>query len=110
MKIMQEETFGPTLPIMKVADEEEAIRLANDSTMGLDSSVFGGNTSHAEQVARRIQSGGVVVNDALTNYLAMEIPDRRGQGVRHRSQARQVRDSEVLPATEHGCDPVRPQP
>jgi acyl-CoA reductase-like NAD-dependent aldehyde dehydrogenase len=87
MKIMTEETFGPTLPIMKVADEEEAIRLANDSTMGLDSSVFGGNTSHAEEVARRIQSGGVVVNDALTNYLAMEIPiggvKESGIGARH---------------------------
>jgi acyl-CoA reductase-like NAD-dependent aldehyde dehydrogenase len=87
MKIMQEETFGPTLPIMKVADEEEAIRLANDSTMGLDSSVFGGNIAHAEEVARRIQSGGAVVNDALTNYLAMEIPiggvKESGIGARH---------------------------
>jgi acyl-CoA reductase-like NAD-dependent aldehyde dehydrogenase len=87
MKIMTEETFGPTLPIMKVQSEEEAIRLANDSTMGLDSSVFGGNTSHAEQVARQIQSGGVVVNDALTNYLAMEIPiggvKESGVGARH---------------------------
>jgi acyl-CoA reductase-like NAD-dependent aldehyde dehydrogenase len=86
MKIMQEETFGPTLPIMRVADEEEAIRLANDSSMGLDSSVFGA-TSHAEAVARRIQSGGVVVNDALTNYLAMEIPiggvKESGIGARH---------------------------
>ena len=87
MKIMQEETFGPTLPIMKVADEEEAIRLANDSTMGLDASVFGGNVSHAEEVARRIQSGGAVINDALTNYLAMEIPiggvKESGIGARH---------------------------
>jgi acyl-CoA reductase-like NAD-dependent aldehyde dehydrogenase len=87
MKIMREETFGPTLPIMKVADEEEAIRLANDSTMGLDSSVFGGNTAHAEDVARRIQAGGSVVNDALTNYLAMEIPiggvKESGIGARH---------------------------
>ena len=59
MKIMTEETFGPTLPIMKVESEEEAIRLANDSTMGLDSSVFGG-TAHAERVARQIQAGGAV--------------------------------------------------
>jgi acyl-CoA reductase-like NAD-dependent aldehyde dehydrogenase len=87
MKIMREETFGPTLPIMKVESEDEAIRLANDSTMGLDSSVFGGDTAHAERVARRIQSGGVVVNDALTNYLAMEIPiggvKESGVGARH---------------------------
>jgi acyl-CoA reductase-like NAD-dependent aldehyde dehydrogenase len=86
MKIMREETFGPTLPIMKVESEDEAIRLANDSTMGLDSSVFGA-TANAERVARRIQSGGVVVNDALTNYLAMEIPiggvKESGVGARH---------------------------
>jgi acyl-CoA reductase-like NAD-dependent aldehyde dehydrogenase len=87
MKIMRDETFGPTLPIMRVENEEEAIRLANDSTMGLDSSVFGGDTSHAEQVARRVQSGAVVVNDALTNYLALEIPiggiKESGVGARH---------------------------
>jgi acyl-CoA reductase-like NAD-dependent aldehyde dehydrogenase len=87
MKVMTEETFGPTLPIMRVESEDEAIRLANDSTMGLDSSVFGGDTHHAEQVARRIQSGGSVVNDALTNYLAMEIPiggvKESGVGARH---------------------------
>ena len=35
MKCMTEETFGPTLPIMKVADEDEAVRLANDSIYGL---------------------------------------------------------------------------
>jgi len=87
MKIMREETFGPTLPIMRVDDEEEAIRLANDSTMGLDSSVFSGDTAHGERVARRVQSGAVVVNDALTNYLAMEIPiggvKESGVGARH---------------------------
>jgi acyl-CoA reductase-like NAD-dependent aldehyde dehydrogenase len=72
---------------MRVENEDEALRLANDSPMGLDSSVFGGDTSHAEQVARRVQSGAVVVNDALTNYLAMEIPiggmKESGVGARH---------------------------
>jgi acyl-CoA reductase-like NAD-dependent aldehyde dehydrogenase len=87
MKIMTEETFGPTLPIMRVQNEEEAIGLANDSSMGLDSSVFAGDASHAERVARRIQSCATVVNDALTNYLAMEIPiggmKESGVGARH---------------------------
>ena len=87
MKIMREETFGPTLPIMRVRDEEEAVRLANDSTMGLDSSVFADDQAHAEDVARRIEAGAVVVNDALTNYLAMEIPiggiKESGVGARH---------------------------
>jgi acyl-CoA reductase-like NAD-dependent aldehyde dehydrogenase len=87
MKIMREETFGPTLPIMRVRDEEEAIRLANDSDLGLDASVFAGDPEHAEQVARRVQSGAVVVNDALANYFAMEIPiggmKQSGIGARH---------------------------
>ena len=55
--------------------------------MGLDSSVFGGDIAHAESVARRIRAGGSVVNDALTNYLAMEIPiggvKESGVGARH---------------------------
>jgi acyl-CoA reductase-like NAD-dependent aldehyde dehydrogenase len=87
MKIMREETFGPTLPIMQVRDEEVAVRLANDSSMGLDSSVFADDQAHAEDVARRIEAGAVVVNDALTNYLAMEIPiggiKQSGVGARH---------------------------
>src|SRR5262249_6730182 len=40
MKIMTEETFGPVLPIMRVRDEDEALRLANDSRYGLNASVF----------------------------------------------------------------------
>jgi acyl-CoA reductase-like NAD-dependent aldehyde dehydrogenase len=87
MKIMREETFGPTLPIMRVRDEEEAIQLANDSDLGLDASVFAKDPDHAERVARRVQSGAVVVNDALANYFAMEIPiggmKQSGVGARH---------------------------
>ena len=87
MKIMREETFGPTLPIMKVESEDEAIRLANDSDLGLDASVFAKDPDHAERVARQVQSGAVVVNDALTNYFAMEIPiggmKQSGVGARH---------------------------
>lgn len=87
MKIMTEETFGPTLPIMRVADEDEAVRLANDSQFGLDSSVFAGDASHAERVAQRVQAGAAVVNDTLVNYFALEIPiggmKQSGLGARH---------------------------
>jgi len=75
------------MPIMLVNSEEEAIQLANDSSMGLNSSVFAGNASHGEQVARRVQSGAVIVNDTIANYLAMEIPiggvKESGVGARH---------------------------
>ncbi|HEY6762544.1 MAG TPA: aldehyde dehydrogenase family protein [Baekduia sp.] len=87
MAAMTEETFGPTLPIMKVRDEEEAIRLANDSPYGLGASVFGKNTRHAEAVARRVEAGAVCVNDALVNYSALELPmggaKASGLGSRH---------------------------
>jgi acyl-CoA reductase-like NAD-dependent aldehyde dehydrogenase len=87
MKCMVEETFGPTLPIMRVASEEEAVRLANDSEFGLDSSVFAGDPARAERVARRLESGASVINDTLVNYFAMEIPiggvKQSGIGARH---------------------------
>ena len=87
MKIMREETFGPTLPIMRVGSEEEAVRLANDSDLGLDASVFAKDPDHAERVARRLESGAAVVNDALLNYFAFEIPiggtKQSGLGARH---------------------------
>jgi acyl-CoA reductase-like NAD-dependent aldehyde dehydrogenase len=84
---MTEETFGPTLPIMRVSDEEEAIRLANDSEFGLDSSVFAGDHRRGERIARRLESGASVINDTLVNYFAMEIPiggmKQSGVGARH---------------------------
>ena len=87
MRIMREETFGPTLPIMRVADAEEAIRLANDSDLGLDGSVFAGSARRGEAIARRMETGAVVVNDAIANYFATEIPiggvKQSGVGARH---------------------------
>src|SRR5438034_1481583 len=64
MDCMREETFGPTMPIMKVRDAEEAIRLANDSQYGLAASVFSKDVGRGEAVARRIEAGAVCVNDA----------------------------------------------
>ncbi len=87
MEIMTEETFGPTLPIMKVADAEEAIRLANDTPYGLQASVYTKDLERGEAVARRIEAGAVVVNDSNANYLALEAPmggwKTSGVGVRH---------------------------
>jgi acyl-CoA reductase-like NAD-dependent aldehyde dehydrogenase len=87
MKIMTEETFGPTLPIMKVRDADEAVRLANDSRYGLNSSVFSKDVAKGEAVARRLQAGNACVNDALMNYLALEAPfggsNESGLGARH---------------------------
>ncbi len=87
MECMREETFGPTLPIMKVADAEEAIRLANDTPYGLQASVYTKDIVKGEAVARRIQAGAVVVNDTSANDIALEAPmggwKTSGLGVRH---------------------------
>ncbi len=87
MKAMTEETFGPTLPIMKVADAEEALALANDTPYGLGGAVLSGDRERGEQLARRLQAGAVCVNDALLNYIAVELPmggwKASGFGIRH---------------------------
>ncbi|MBA2765040.1 MAG: aldehyde dehydrogenase family protein [Thermoleophilaceae bacterium] len=87
MSAMTEETFGPTLPIMKVADEEEALRLANDSNYGLNSSVFTKDVEKGERIARRIQAGNACVNECMLNYVAQEVPfgghKESGLGSRH---------------------------
>jgi acyl-CoA reductase-like NAD-dependent aldehyde dehydrogenase len=87
MVIMREETFGPTLPIMRVADADEAVRLANDSPYGLGASVFSGDAARGEAIARRLETGSACVNDALVSYYALELPmggaKASGMGYRH---------------------------
>jgi acyl-CoA reductase-like NAD-dependent aldehyde dehydrogenase len=87
MKLMQDETFGPILPVMKVRDEEEALRLANDSRYGLNSSVWTKDIAKGERIASQLQAGSTCVNDAVSNYAAQELPfggvKESGIGVRH---------------------------
>jgi acyl-CoA reductase-like NAD-dependent aldehyde dehydrogenase len=87
MKIMTDETFGPTLPIMKVRDADEAVRLANDSPYGLGASVFSRDAARGEAIARRLQAGAANVNDAMINYTVLELPmggaKASGLGSRH---------------------------
>ena len=87
MRCMTEETFGPTLPVMRVADADEAVALVNDSPMGLGAAVFAADLERGEAVARRLDVGAVCVNDAAVNYFALEAPmgghKQSGIGVRH---------------------------
>lgn len=89
MKCMTEETFGPTLPIMKIANAEEGVRLANDSAYGLQASVWTKDVDRGEALARRIEAGVVCVNDAQINYTALNLPmggwKSSGLGTRHGS-------------------------
>jgi acyl-CoA reductase-like NAD-dependent aldehyde dehydrogenase len=87
MKVMREETFGPVIPVMKVADADEAVRLANDTTYGLSASVFAGDVEEGERIARRVEAGSCNVNDVMINYSVLELPmggwKHSGIGYRH---------------------------
>jgi len=87
MLCMTEETFGPTLPVMKVADADEAVRLANDGRYGLQASVWTADEVRGEQLAREVEAGAVCVNDAQINYAVLELPmggwKQSGLGSRH---------------------------
>jgi aldehyde dehydrogenase (NAD+) len=62
MTVAQEEIFGPVTALIPYADEDEAIRIANDSRYGLSGCVFSGDVAHGFDVARRIQTGTFSVN------------------------------------------------
>lgn len=72
MLLMREETFGPIMPLMPFATDDQAIALANDSDFGLSASVFG-EEAHALEVARSINAGAVGVNDASMTALIFDI-------------------------------------
>jgi succinate-semialdehyde dehydrogenase/glutarate-semialdehyde dehydrogenase len=68
MRAMQEETFGPTLPIATFTTEDEAIRLANDSEFGLTASVWTRERARGRRVAQKIEAGSVCVNEVLYTH------------------------------------------
>ena len=68
--IEQEEIFGPVLSIVTYKDEEEAIRIANDTPYGLAGAVWSKDEARAQQVARRIRAGQVDVNGGAFNMNA----------------------------------------
>jgi acyl-CoA reductase-like NAD-dependent aldehyde dehydrogenase len=74
MRIMREETFGPVLPVAAFDDDDDAVRLANDSEYGLAASIFTRDNSRGERLARRIQAGTVMVNDVVSCFGISEAP------------------------------------
>jgi len=74
MLVMSEETFGPILPIMRVASEDEAIKFANDCDYGLSGTVWTKDAKKAESIARRMHTGSVCVNDSSLTYGIHEAP------------------------------------
>ncbi|WP_028799730.1 aldehyde dehydrogenase [Streptomyces sp. 142MFCol3.1] len=68
MRIAQEEIFGPVLVVIAYDDEDEAVRIANDSEYGLSGGVWSADEAHALDVARRIRTGTVTVNGASIGF------------------------------------------
>lgn len=74
MRVMTEETFGPLLPVMRVRDADEAVRLANDSQYGLSASVWTGDKQRGKDIARRLEVGSVDVNDVNAHLACFPLP------------------------------------
>ena len=70
MKLAREEVFGPVLAILAYEDEDEGVRLANDSIYGLAGGVWSGDPERALRVARRIRAGQIDLNGANFNPVA----------------------------------------
>ena len=73
MLIMQEETFGPVIPVVVYGDMEEAVALANDSTFGLSAAVFSADADTAKAVAERLQVGAISINDASLTGIVNDV-------------------------------------
>lgn len=76
MRISKEETFGPVMCIIKVPndDDDECVRLVNDSPFGLGSSVFCSDQARGLKIGRQFKSGMFIVNDFGSNYLIQSLP------------------------------------
>ena len=74
MDIMMEETFGPILPVMAVEDADEALRMANDSPYGLNSSIWTKDPKMKEKFTDGLQAGNVCVNDCMVSYAISALP------------------------------------
>ncbi len=74
MLVMREETFGPLLPVVAVADEEEAIARANASPFALTGSVWTRDLKRGKRLAGRMRAGLVMVNEHASAYAMLDCP------------------------------------
>lgn len=70
MRIFHEEVFGPVLTMIRASDINEAIEFANMTEYGLGNSIFGSNFAEVSEIANRLESGNVAINDFATYYVS----------------------------------------
>jgi succinate-semialdehyde dehydrogenase/glutarate-semialdehyde dehydrogenase len=120
MAVNTAETFGPVLPLVRVRDEDEAVRIANAGPYGLNASVWTSSKSRGRRIARRLQAGMVMVNDVLINFGIPELPyggvKQSGfgrmmgdEGLLEFSQVKAVADTRVALKRELFWFPYRPK-
>ena len=73
MKVLQEETFGPVMPIIRVKDETDAIERANNSEFGLSAYIWG-KTNRVKQLMPQLEAGTVVANDVVAHFAVPTLP------------------------------------
>jgi succinate-semialdehyde dehydrogenase/glutarate-semialdehyde dehydrogenase len=114
MDVCLGETFGPVVALYRAADDEEALRIANQGSAGLSASVFSRDLGAADALARRIRAGSVNINDgaslaAGTIEAGMGGMGDSGLGRRHGAEGiRKYTESQTIAASRIG--PVGPPP
>ena len=81
MKVVAEEVFGPVAPIIIVTDEEEAIRVANNSEYGLGASIWTNNENRGLKIAKRIEAGDVFINSVVKSDPRMPFGGIKKSGI-----------------------------
>ena len=71
---VRDESFGPLMPVMRIFDDRQAIQLANDSAYGLTASIWTKNIRTADQMAREIRTGTVMINDCVFTHALPQTP------------------------------------
>ncbi|CAK7231231.1 hypothetical protein SCUCBS95973_007841 [Sporothrix curviconia] len=80
-RVVAEEAFGPIVPLLQWTDEEDVIRRANDTRLGLGASVWSADLAHAAEVARRLEAGNVWVNTHMMSHPAAPFGGHKWSGI-----------------------------